>query len=657
MKSFWFAVLLFVTFVAVGRAQSEADEKYIGIYGLIQRAEQLAQTGEPGEALAAYTDAQTQLVQFQKIYPAWNPNIVSFRLNQMADKISDLKPFTPPPRAANSQPAPATAVPSEIPTVATPSATTAAETQPAPPVGEVNDLRSALQQTQADNDQLKAKLKEALAAQPATVDARELTRAQEKIRWLMKQNDLLMASRQSTSVAQAQPIVVTNVVKVVVTNSGPVEVSNLADAFKKDQPVVVTNYIHTVVVDTNAMEMLRLERAAAVKNFNDEHDRAEQLADQLKRLQQISAPATDATNASELVALRAENAELKTQLASARSATPAPAGAPEQSAELKQALTQVAALKSENEILTLEKVALQSRFQTMLAATNASASTIAYEARIRDLTQERNDLIERLDTVNKQKSGKGADTAAQISSLNQEVTILRARLAVAEAQPVPYTPEEQALFKQNVPVPAKPEADKKSIKEMPSGTGELVASAQHHFAQREYNQAEDDYLKILDRDQNNGIALANLATIELQQGKLDDAEKHIKTALAASPDDAYNLSTMGYLKFRQEKYDEALNYLSHAAKVQPDNPEIQNYLGLTLVQLGQRKSAENALRRAIELAPNYAPAHNNLAVFYLTQQPSSPGMARWHYQKAIEAGQPRNPDLEKALADKGVPVQ
>jgi hypothetical protein len=44
-------------------------------------------------------------------------------------------------------------------------------------------------------------------------------------------------------------------------------------------------------------------------------------------------------------------------------------------------------------------------------------------------------------------------------------------------------------------------------------------------------------------------------------------------------------------------------------------------------------------------------------VIYLTQQPPLPELARWHYQKAIEAGQPRNPEMEKSLAEKGAPVQ
>ena len=71
--------------------------------------------------------------------------------------------------------------------------------------------------------------------------------------------------------------------------------------------------------------------------------------------------------------------------------------------------------------------------------------------------------------------------------------------------------------------------------------------------------------------------------------------KHIKAALAQSPNDAYNLSTLGYLKFRQEKYDEALDALSRAAKLDPQNPEIQNYLGVTLEPQGPARAGGNGV--------------------------------------------------------------
>jgi tetratricopeptide (TPR) repeat protein len=324
----------------------------------------------------------------------------------------------------------------------------------------------------------------------------------------------------------------------------------------------------------------------------------------------------------------------------------------ELAAQLKAANAQVASLQNAVTVVTLEKDALENRVQQLSAELKKLPAT-DYDDRIRNLTKQRDELAGQLAQAGRKVPRRAA--AAELAVLTNEVQSLRARLAVDEAKPVPYTPEELALMRQNAPSPNGEPAGR-SLQALPSGAAELVASAQQHFAKHEYDQAEADYLKILARDQNNGLVLANLATIELQDNKLAEAEKHIKAALAQSPNDAYNLSTLGYLKFLEGKYDEALDVLSRAAKIDPNNPEIQNYLGVTLSHKGLQAQAEAALRRAIEINPLYAPAHNNLAVVYLNETPPMPLLARWHYEKAVAAGQPRNPDLEKLLAEKGAPV-
>ena len=651
MKFLCAAVLLLAGLGFTARAQSAADDKYIGIYGLIQQADNLATMGDPGEALAACGDAQRQLLAFQKEFPTWNPNIVSFRLDRLADKIAELKSHAAMVTSANK----AVQAVTNAPSAAAPAAAV-----PQMPT-ELDNLRTQLQVAQAANEIWQAKLKEALSVQPAAVDPRELEKAQEKIRALMKQIDLANAGAGGPTNA-VPPVTqfVTNTVTVYVTNTQPVVVTNLAEVFETNTtPVVVTNYVRELVEDTNALAAAQLDRAAAVRNYNAEHDRAEKLAAQVQKLLETAAatnaapaPAGDAA----LAALRVENARLQSELAALRAAPPAANTDAALAVQLKQAEALVASLQSEAQIAALEKIALQNRLQAAQSATNAGVNVADYEARIRSLTLERDGLIAKLDQANKNAGGKPIENSAQLSALNDEVAVLRSRLAADEASPVPYKPEELALFNAPVTPPTNPNADKKPISEMPAGTAELVASAQSHFAHQEFDAAEADYMKILDRDQNNGIALANLATIELQQGKLDDADKHITAALAQSPNDAYNLSTLGYLKFRQDKYDDALNALSRAAQLDPNNPEIQNYLGVTLSHQGQRKAAEAALRRAIELNPSYAPAHNNLAVIYLAQTPPMAELARWHYQKALAAGQPRNEELEKMLADKGAPV-
>ena len=210
------------------------------------------------------------------------------------------------------------------------------------------------------------------------------------------------------------------------------------------------------------------------------------------------------------------------------------------------------------------------------------------------------------------------------------------------------------MFKRSAPQPnlADGAGGKKLIQQLPPGTSALAAQAQSHFAAREFDQAESKYQDILRQDEKNSVVLANLARVQIENHHLEEAEKNIRLALTAAPDDGYSLFILGYLKLQQEKYQEALGPLSHAVKVNPNSAEIQNCLGVTLSHEGLRGPAETAFRKAIQIEPAYGNAHNNLAVMYAEQTPPLVELARWHYQKALAAGQAKNPDLEKILAPK-----
>jgi tetratricopeptide (TPR) repeat protein len=357
---------------------------------------------------------------------------------------------------------------------------------------------------------------------------------------------------------------------------------------------------------------VRQSLADANQKLATETDRAGKLALENQGLQARLQPLLAGSNSMET--LRVENAALKKQVAGLKMAATNSVTAADARAELAKARAQIAVLQSDASVNALEKAALEDRLR--------------------------------------KRQTPAASAPAKISD---EVKTLRARLAVDEAQAVPYTPEELALLKSPAPA-ASSDSRKKSVNELPSGSALLVAEAQSYFSAGDYDKAEADYRQILQRDPNNAPALANLAAIELQENKLADAETHITAALAQNPDDSYTLSNFGFLKFRQQKFDEAFDALSRAAKLDPENPQIQNYLGVTLSHKGLRAQAETALRKAIQLAPNYGAAHNNLAVVYLGEKPPMAELARWHYQKALDLGQPRNPDLEKMLADMGAPV-
>jgi len=560
----FFATLAIALFLVLPvRAQENPDDQYVIIYTLIQQGDANLDSGQPQRALDNYREAQTELQKFQQVYSDWNPNIISFRLNYLAQKIAALTPPTP---AANAPVAPAKTLAVPVPVDLS---------------SQVNSLNAQLHQLQADNETLQAKLKEALSAQPATVSTDAFAQLQQQASALARENDLLKATvaRQATN-------------------------------------------------DTPQLQQTLAQQTA----------RATQLAEQNQSLQSRIVVLT--TEASTVEALREENAVLKKEVAGAN---PAFAGATLASAASQQ---EFARLKAENTEDRLETKALENRIQHMEEATVGSASVADLQSQIDELTKERDSLRTQLGEANKStKGGKNVSSAA-LDTLALEVERLRARVDVDEAQAVPYTSQELALFDTGS---SGLDTNKKSNRKLSGSAAVLVAEAQNYYSNHEYDKAADDYQKILQHDANNPVALANLASVEVEQNKIPDADKHIQAAVAQTPNDAFDLTILGRVKFAEADYDASLEALERAAKLDPKNAQVENFLGVALAEKGLRTQAETAFRKAIQIEPDYGDAHKNLTIFYLTARPPMVELARWHYEKALAAGVPPSPDLQRML--------
>jgi Flp pilus assembly protein TadD len=645
-----------IGFLAFSCAHAVAqDDEYIQIYGVIQDADALGNSSQTGEALAKYIDAQTSLQRFQRIYPDWNRQVIQYRLNYLASRIAEISARTPV--AATKTP-----IAAKPPTTAPP----ALSLQPR----EREDfehqrdlLQSRVQQLQVDKMTLESKLKESLAAQPAAVDPRELAKAEEKIRSLEKENSLLQVSVAQQQTKAAPPVDTAAVEQMkrqlAEASQRLADQTKRADALAGERRALQTKLDSLIPAPWNATNLRETKKA--LEDANRKLGAQSKLASRLdaEKLNLMARVKSLEADSGTLVALRAENEILKKQLADLK--RPAPAGsAVEVTRQLAEARARIAALESDQEIWRLEKIALENRVRHLMASSTAApapapapaATTVEDSSRVKQLERESADLRKKLGAAQKELAGRKArNVATKIEDLTGQLAILRARLAVFETQQIPYTEEEHALFKKTqVSLEAvNPRARQKSVNELPSGSATLVAEARNDFAAKRFDKAEEKYIQILHHDNKNVYTLSNLAAIQLELNHLDDAEQHIHQALAVSPDDSYSLLVLGQIKIRREQYDAALDALSSAAKVDPQNAEIQNYLGLTLSQKGLRTSAETAFRKAIELDPHYAGAHYNLAVFYITQSPPWPELARWHYKKAIDSGFPPNPDLEKML--------
>ncbi|HTV43223.1 MAG TPA: tetratricopeptide repeat protein [Candidatus Sulfotelmatobacter sp.] len=580
MKLFAALVIAFFLAVPILRAQQSPDDQYVIIYVLIQQGDASLNAGQPKQALGDYVEADRELKQFQLVYSDWNPMIVNYRLNYLAEKITALTPQistnAPPPKVA---PAPT----------------------PADWQAQLANLNGQIQQLQGANETLQAKLKEALSVQPEGASAAAYAQLQEQVHELSKENDLLKATAaQMTTNAPSRP------------------------AVPQPDP--------------------KLQQELA-----DQTTRATQLAQENDSLEaKVLALTTDADAAE---ALRSENAVLKKELANVH--LPA---ATDTNGDLSAARAQIAQLQADANENWLEKTALERRIQQMQesslenAVQNTAQDTPDLQAQIHELKLERDTLLAQLGQANRKlKTRKNETASAQLDALAQQIETLRDRVEVDEGETVPYTPQELALFTPE-PLAADPKGEKKSFHKLSGSAAVLVAEAQSYFTNREYDKAAADYEAVLSQNESSPLALANLASTELEQNKLSDADAHVQAALALDPNDPFSLAVLGRVRFCEGNLDGALDALDRAVKLDPENPHIENFLGVALAQKGLRVQAETAFRKAVAIDPNYGDAHKNLAIIYLSTVPPMTEMARWHYEKALVAGVPPNPQIEKMLS-------
>jgi len=642
MKQWLIAFGLLTCLLSQGWAQT-LDEQYVRIYNLIQQADAQSAAGQPTDALTKYVEAQSALKRIQQANPDWQARLISFRLDYITDKIAGV--------TARAPASPVTSIPIKSGlTNVSPATTPAAMPTSTQSDQVVADLREQVRHLQSDKIILEAKLKEALAAQPAAIDPRELAKAEERIQSLSKENELLktsLADEQAKPAAISQKQIEAERAKAAET----ADVLRAENELLKKQVAELKSAKPSSKDTATQQKLTETEARYAALQSEVEILKLEKSALQGRVRSMTNALARAEVNQQRMQTLETEHAELQRRLATAptTSSTPVapatvyvPTNRPEDTARIKQ-------LEAEAETL-----------RTQLAARPATSATRPEDVqRIKLLEQERDQMRKDLDTANQKLASRESRAAARkIEQLTTEIEKLRARVQVFEARAVPYSAEELALFKAPAatpaprePAPTKPVASR----DLPAGGAALAAEARRQFANRDFTKAEASYQQILKLDATNAYTLANLAAIQMEQGKLDDAEKNLRTAIESSPQDAYSQSLYGILCFRREKYDDALDALSKAAKLEPNNAEVQNYLGMTLSEKGLRGPAETALRKAIELEPNNGSAHNNLAVIYLSQNPPLVELARWHYQKALAAKHPRNPDLEKMLAEKTKP--
>ena len=91
-------LLLAGLFMALVPARAdEPEDVYLRIYSMAQQADTMKANGQSVAALAKYREAHKALLNFQREYPQWNKQVVTYRLNDLAQKIAALYETAPTP--------------------------------------------------------------------------------------------------------------------------------------------------------------------------------------------------------------------------------------------------------------------------------------------------------------------------------------------------------------------------------------------------------------------------------------------------------------------------------------------------------------------------------------------------------------------------------
>ena len=145
---------------------------------------------------------------------------------------------------------------------------------------------------------------------------------------------------------------------------------------------------------------------------------------------------------------------------------------------------------------------------------------------------------------------------------------------------------------------------------------------------------------------NHATALGVLGVAELEAGDLEAAERAFDSAAKKGLRDPTFENDRGRLYLELEDYDRAVRHFRRAVEATPRFYEAASNIGVAQRRAGDLDAAESTLIALIEEAPQYAPAHFNLAEIYRDRATEATGddRAEWarrswrEYNFALEFG-------------------
>ncbi|MBT4890261.1 MAG: tetratricopeptide repeat protein [Rhodospirillales bacterium] len=131
------------------------------------------------------------------------------------------------------------------------------------------------------------------------------------------------------------------------------------------------------------------------------------------------------------------------------------------------------------------------------------------------------------------------------------------------------------------------------------------------------SQAEITYLKILETEPENSVALHMLGVANHQRTNNEHAAVLISKAVAIDPNFVKAHFNLGVVNQALNKLPDAEKNYNRVLELTPDNANAYINLGMIYKSMGQLEDATNCYNQAIALNPNSFESTNNMGVVYL----------------------------------------
>jgi tetratricopeptide (TPR) repeat protein len=119
--------------------------------------------------------------------------------------------------------------------------------------------------------------------------------------------------------------------------------------------------------------------------------------------------------------------------------------------------------------------------------------------------------------------------------------------------------------------------------------------------QKKYEQAEEEFRKVLNVNPRNGSALNYYGYMLADRGiRLEEAAGMIKRALADDPNNAAYQDSLGWAYFKQDRLDDAEALLRQAITREGHDPTILSHLGDVYARMGKDSLAEAQWQKSLD---------------------------------------------------------